>query len=169
MTPEERFNQQVWEILQDVKEESLATKQGQPVKHRTPHIQGAGIIPKERRIDILFKLQEWGILRVRDNPFEPPIPADDEIYLDLIQPKFDEIYSLYENGSSYQEEVKENPATAPQNPPIIKSKTLELIALDVGDLDTGTSLINFLIDCGVDRNLVEYPQLSLRETVPRKN
>ncbi len=95
MTPEETFNQQVWTILQEIKEENLATGRNKPVKYRFGHFVGAGIIPRDRTESILLKLQEWDALKVRDNPFVPPIPADDEIYLDILQPKFDEIYKKY--------------------------------------------------------------------------
>lgn len=42
MTPEEKFNGQVWEILQDIREEILATEKGSPVKYRIPKIVGGG-------------------------------------------------------------------------------------------------------------------------------
>jgi len=45
---------------------------------------------------------------------------------------------------------------------IIKSKTLELIAIKIGDLDTGGGIIDFLVECGVDRSLIEYPQTKWR-------
>lgn len=95
MTPEEKFNQQVWEILKKIKENGLATEKNKPVKFKFGHFQGAGIIPRERKENILLKLQELRALRVRDRS-EPPIPRDDEVYLDLIQPKFGEVYDKYQ-------------------------------------------------------------------------
>jgi len=54
-----------------------------------------------------------------------------------------------------------NPETKiPQS--IIKPKSLELIAKEIGNLETGTNLINFLTDCGVDKKLIEYPQTKWR-------
>ena len=46
----------------------------------------------------------------------------------------------------------ENPQT------IIKPKSLELIAKEIGELDTYTNLIKFLIECGIDPNLIKYIQ-----------
>jgi len=67
MTPEEIFNQQVWEILQDIKEEILATVKGNPVKYQLPTIQGVGIIPNSRTKKILYKLEEYGGPLCQDN------------------------------------------------------------------------------------------------------
>jgi|GEM_PF-1072979 len=41
--------------------------------------------------------------------------------------------------------------------PIIREKTLELIARKLGNLHTGTDLIKFLKNCGVDEELIVYP------------
>lgn len=73
-TPEERFNQEVWEILQKIEVERLATVKGKPVEYKFPirHFAGVGIISQERQKQILYKLQEWGALRIREDPFEPP-------------------------------------------------------------------------------------------------
>lgn len=46
--------------------------------------------------------------------------------------------------------------------PIIKSKTLELIAKIIGDMDSATPIINLLTNCGVDNKLIEYPQTKWR-------
>lgn len=103
-TPEEKFNQQVWEILQNIKEEILATEKGKPVKYRFGHFVGVGIIPKERKKNILYKLQELGAIRIRENPFELPYSTEDIFYLDIKQPKFDEIYEKFRKAcdvSSY--------------------------------------------------------------------
>lgn len=62
--PEEIFNQQVWEILQDIREESLAKETGKPIAYEFPHVVGVRIIPKERRRDIYYKLQEWRAIKV---------------------------------------------------------------------------------------------------------
>lgn len=160
MTPEEKFNQQVLEVLQKIKEESLATEKNKPVVFRIGHVQGVGIIPKERKINILFKLQEWKALKLRDDPFEAPIPKDNEIYLDLLQPRFNEIYRLYESGSSFEENEKK--ITAPKKSSIIKPKTLELISKIIGELDSGPNLMAFLTNCGVNEALIEYPQTKWR-------
>lgn len=163
MTPEEKFNQQVWEILQRIKEEIFATETGKPVKYRISSIVGIGIIPPDRRIKILYKLQEWKAFEIQRNARGVRIGTGDIFYLIINQSKFNELYHIYESGGSYQENKKEKPTlVTSKNQPVIKSKTLELIAQDIGNLDTGTNLINFLTNCGVDKNLIEYPQTKWR-------
>jgi hypothetical protein len=44
-----------------------------------------------------------------------------------------------------------------QSGPYIQRKSIELISRDIGELDSGSNLIDFLIDCGVDKKLIEYP------------
>ncbi len=50
----------------------------------------------------------------------------------------------------------------PKTKPPIRLKTLELIARALGDINTANSLIDFLIDCGVDRKFVIYPNTKWR-------
>ena len=64
MSPEEVFNKQVWEVLQKIKEELLATVEGSPVKYRIPSIVGVGVIPPDRRIKIIQKLEEKGAFKI---------------------------------------------------------------------------------------------------------
>ena len=62
MTPEEKFNHQVCEILQDLKEEYLAA--GELIRYKKPSVVGVGIIPWKRKVDILKRIQEWGALKI---------------------------------------------------------------------------------------------------------
>jgi len=95
MTPEEIFNQQVWEILQDIKEEYLATEKGRPVKYRIPNIVGVGIIPKDRRIKILYKLQEKKAFKIQRNSEGVRIGTGDIFYLIIKPLEFDKVYKKY--------------------------------------------------------------------------
>ncbi|MBU4204607.1 hypothetical protein KKH26_00275 [Patescibacteria group bacterium] len=52
--------------------------------------------------------------------------------------------------------------SVPKNQPIIKLKSLELIAKEIGELDSGQNLIEFLTGCGMDINLIKYPQTKWR-------
>lgn len=46
--------------------------------------------------------------------------------------------------------------------PHIREKTLELIARDMGEFETGTGLINFLQKCGIEKELIIYPNTKWR-------
>lgn len=54
-----------------------------------------------------------------------------------------------ENGSAYKT-------------PVIKLRTLELISQEIGSMGTGSDIINLLVNCGVDRSLINYPQTKWR-------
>lgn len=50
----------------------------------------------------------------------------------------------------------------PKTKPTVRLKSLELIAIDIGELDTGHSLVNFLIEYGVNKRLIVYPNTKWR-------
>lgn len=59
--------------------------------------------------------------------------------------------------------LKEYENKFPKRPkPLIREKTLELIAQKIGDLDTGFNLTKFLKNCGVDEELIIYPNTKWR-------
>ena len=45
---------------------------------------------------------------------------------------------------------------------VIRFKTLELIARDIGEMDSGVKLVKFLKECGVDSELIFYPNTKWR-------
>jgi len=92
-----------------------------------------------------------------DNIFAPPTAY----LLTIRQSKFDELYRLYESGGSYSESKNAAPETKTSQS-IIKPKSLELIAREIGDLDSGSNLVEFLANCGISRELIEYPQTKWR-------
>lgn len=172
MTPEEKFNQEVWWILQEIKKEQLATPKGEKVYFplrllpKTASIRRKevdyGIPPADTQRKILYKLKEWNALNLEptgmyfDDPFSPPTA-----YLLTTLEKFDELYRLYENGGFYSENQKTT-AEFDSSQSIIKPKSLELIAKEIGDLDSGSNLVEFLTNCGVKREFIEYPNTKWR-------
>ena len=97
MTPEEKFNQQVWEILQGIQEEILATVKGKPIKYRIPNVVGVGIIPPDRRRKILYKLEEEKAFKIQRNAKGTRIGTGDIFYLIIDSLKFDEAYKKYQS------------------------------------------------------------------------
>ena len=107
MTPEERYNQQVWEILQDIKEELLVTVSGKPVEFRVPDVIGGGIIPKDRQINILYKLEEENALTIHKNAEGVKIGPLNIFYLFIDPTNFNIVYDKYQracNLNSYLDE-----------------------------------------------------------------
>ena len=170
MTPEEKFNQEIWWILQEIRKEQLSTPKGEKVEfslRKPPKYSRKtddSLPSDEAQRKLLHKLKEWKALGLKptgffmdDNIFAPPTAY----LLTIRQSKFDELYRLYESGSSYSESKNASPETKTSQS-IIKPKSLELIAREIGNLETGTNLIDFLTDCGIDKNLIEYPQTKWR-------
>lgn len=124
MTPEEKVEKQIFAVLYRIKQASLLTLKGKPVRYNFTSLSDAGIYTKELHLEILFKLEELKTITVRDNPWEPPIPKDGETYLDVHQPKFNEVYEEYNNAT--KEEAKL--VKAPLNEPSVGSSTEIVIA-----------------------------------------
>lgn len=119
MTPEEIFNQQVWIVLQKIKEEFLATKSGTPVVISHLKIGDLGKVPRDRWEKILKKLEEWSALKVREDPFEPPVSTHEEIYLDIHHNTFETVYSKYQKAcdlNSYLNEYQKQIHTGVESP-----------------------------------------------------
>ena len=175
MTPEEKFNQDVWWILREIRNDEFLTRKGEKVEFRVraqpktssraKQSNPLNFPTEDTQRKLLYKLKEWQAIDLEpahdifDNDlFNPP----SRFLLSIHQAKFTEIYRKYENSIGYQDTQTETPVVVLKNPPLIKSKTLELIAQAIGNLGTGTELIDFLTECGVDGKLIEYPQTKWR-------
>lgn len=99
-TPEEDFNQEVWYVLGKIQKEKLATIRGKSVEYGFPvrQVIGVGVVSQERQKKILSKLQEWGALKIRENPWEPLESTPNLYYLDLIEPRYEETYKKYQKA-----------------------------------------------------------------------
>jgi len=165
MTPEEKFKKEVRFVLRQIKEKQLYTPKEKPIEYFVDYSRSSRLpISPDKEELIIGKLEEWGTIKIqrreRDESLND-ISFCESFYLEILQPKFDELYRLYESGGSYTE----NQITVPESKklqPIIKTKSLELIAKEIGEIDTGANLIDFLTGCGVDNNLIEYPQTKWR-------
>lgn len=118
MTPEEKFNQDVWWVLQEIKRNEYLTSKGDKIEYIVKGFLNTRESRRKNYDDnypndkiqrkLLTKLKEWGAISILE-------PLDDfahggvfalppKYLLSLNQQKFNEIYSLYENGSFYTED-----------------------------------------------------------------
>jgi len=97
MTPEEKFNQEVWWILQEIKKEQLATPKGERVEFNIRQPDKSGIIPLvERQRKLLYKLQELGVLKVEiGDAFYTLFDEPKKYFLSICQQKFDKFYKKW--------------------------------------------------------------------------
>lgn len=112
MTTEEKFNQDVWLILQKIKEKYLATPKKQPPQpeniylgvyadNTKPHgveiwIHNGDKFNQQR--NIIHKLKEQGVLKILDETRGDFNWEGTRFILKILQPKFDEVYREYEKS-----------------------------------------------------------------------
>lgn len=123
LTPEEKFKQDVWWILQEIKKDELLTPKGKKVEFsirgmsKTRSIRREdvdyGFPHEETQRKLLYKLKEWKAideLEPVDSIFRGSDILNPRIYEFVIrQPKFNELYRQYEEiqkkVGSFNEEV----------------------------------------------------------------
>lgn len=172
MTPEEKFNQDVWWILQEIKKEEHATPNDEYVV--LEYQDSDNLVPlKEDQRRALKLLEKEGAIKIKEEKYPLGMSRSAAelcgwkptgCFLSILQPKFDEFYCLYEGGDSYSENQEFIPKS-PKNKnlqPVIRPRSLELIAKEIGELDSGSNLVEFLTNCGVKRELIEYPNTKWR-------
>lgn len=99
MTPEERFAEYVMWVLNGIKEESLATLEGEPIEYNYSHVGAAGVPSNDTEEKILYKLQEWKAIKITDL-IDTTSDFEGRFYLEILQPKFDETYNQYKKLAS---------------------------------------------------------------------
>ena len=101
MTPIEKFNKDLWYVLEHIKERSLYTKEGDAISYT---IYFDTIVPgcpsAEDEVAILEKLEEWQAIKMRN-----PDGLKAVFYIEIIQPKFNELYEERQSDE-YQKKVE---------------------------------------------------------------
>jgi len=107
ITPEEKFNQEIWWILQEIKKEQFATPKEERVEfiiriqpNKSKGTDGDIPHPNTQK-KLLYKLKEWRVLDLEPlglylEGFDPPKAYNLTIY----QTNFDEIYDEYQNKNT---------------------------------------------------------------------
>jgi DNA-binding Lrp family transcriptional regulator len=115
LTPEEKFNQEVWWILQEIKKDWLTTPEDKRVEFniRTSSNTHINTPAEETQRKLLRKLEKQGIIKIVKELFISPAldsPLLGTVYglkpkgfiLEVLQPKFDKFYKKWG-------EIDENP------------------------------------------------------------
>jgi hypothetical protein len=164
MTPEEKFNQDVWWILREIRNDEFLTPKGErvdfhfrvltktSVRSKTTEVSNIPLADTQRKL--LYKLKEWKALDLLEpasdifgnDIFNPPT----RFYLIINQAKFGELYNLYEKS------FNPKPQTVSPNTdekPAIREKALELIATDMANLMTHREISSFFNELEVPPEL----------------
>lgn len=110
---------------------------------------------------IITNLELNGYIEVEQRSAVPVFVDGEETNLES-----DEICINYRvlNSEKIKNEFEKTAKKSPtqRSRPLIKSKALELIARKMGDLESGTGLVDFLKNNGVDPELIVYPNTKWR-------
>jgi len=101
MTPDERVHQEIWWVLQRIKEEIFVTEKGKLVKYELIYAIGGSAPSIERQKNIIFKLQEWRAVKIVREPGLGLRGVGRKWFkLKILQPKFDGICEKYQTPQS---------------------------------------------------------------------
>ena len=180
-TPEEKFNQEVWWILQEIKKEQLATPKGEKVYFslrllpKTSSIRqkdvNYGIPPADTQRKILYKLKEWKAIGLEptetdlDNMFSFNLPT---VYLLTIrQSQFDKLYC-----KSKERDTQEKFQNLPKNKRAIneewtKQEVLEIVLLELNRMaskyiNKNTCNVEITI-APLDKSIVDAKETAFRK------
>ena len=97
MTPQEKFDNDVWEVLQNIRGKELRTLKNEPIEWVMQDRPILGFPPIGVPQKILHIIEEWKGLRIIKGRSTHDVYGVILIYtFELIQPKFDEIYKKYQ-------------------------------------------------------------------------
>lgn len=97
MTPEEKIDQQIWSVLQDIEEQRRADTSRKDVKCRLSEFSSAKTISIHRIEDLLHTLEKQGVFEIRkgSNGGRLTNKSEDAFYLILNPAKYQEIREKY--------------------------------------------------------------------------
>jgi len=94
MTPEERFNNELLYVLNQIKQKALYTRKDRYIEYWVSFVEDNAKITAEKESLILDKLEELGAIKIISKDASPSdIMVEAYVYsLEIKQPKFDELY-----------------------------------------------------------------------------
>jgi len=113
MTPEEKFNQEVWFVLNKIKKHSFYSGKDGVVKYwikSPPNLKVEGMPFPVEEMAVVNKLQDWGAIKIISPDDIAEVGSSEEAlskgenvfiviqYLKINKPKFDEIYTKFQNA-----------------------------------------------------------------------
>ena len=96
MIPEEKFNSEMWQVLQKIRYISISAREGEALEWVMQARPIMSMPPIGVRQRMLLKIEEFGGIKIIDEKVTNDTYGRDFIYtFKLLQPKFDEIYEKY--------------------------------------------------------------------------
>lgn len=100
MTPEEKVNRDIWNVLQKIKKEYLLAGD-EPIEYRLTNVVGVGITPRDTEVKVLYKLGRDKAIRIIESQTNWRGSLG-YFTIQIIQPKFSEVYDLYRKACDLQ-------------------------------------------------------------------
>jgi len=106
MTPEKNFNQDVWYVLQEIRKKSLYAADNKFVSYEiSSSVVAVGYPLEQEEIAILGKLRQWQAIKIINKKGildDYGLESGIAYFLEILQPKFDEIYKKYQDACDLQ-------------------------------------------------------------------
>lgn len=91
----EIFNRNIWYVLQKIKRNNPYNQADFPIKYTIHFIQeNVNIKSSQEECEILKKLTEWKVINISRRELKPELRI--LVYLTILQPRFDEIFKIFE-------------------------------------------------------------------------
>lgn len=104
MTPEEKFNQDIWYVLQEIKKKSLYAADNKSVSYEIDdNIIVAGHPSAKEEGAILIKLQQQQGIKIINKKVvlnDYGLESGTTYFLEILQPKFDDFYEKYNSSKN---------------------------------------------------------------------
>ena len=135
-------------------------KNDKPYKFKILQTYTLGI-PYKALMPILKEFEEKHLIEIKSFSQIPEFSEEGDA-LDILTDEY--VFDiLVPDEQQLLQGLKEYEKQAPKRQvPRIREKALELIAIKIGELDTGPELVNFLQRCGVNNELIIYPNTKWR-------
>ncbi len=126
-TPDEKFNEEVWYVLQRVKELSLKASSDTPIEYEIKKITASGIPSRRSQSQIIEKLQEWKAIEIVEHTKPDWRYNNPEKFLiEILEPKFSKTYKKYDPDNT----------TLTLDQKVAQSETKESVEILIVDLES---------------------------------
>lgn len=97
ITAEDQFNREIWWALDKIRKEELRQREGKPIELVLQDRPIMGLPPIDVRRKMLYKVEEFGGIKIVDDKTYDDTYGVDFVYtIEILRPKFEEIYKKYQ-------------------------------------------------------------------------
>ena len=166
MKHERKAQEKYWNFIQMIDEKRKTAGINKIKVSYFDFVQNPSIKSVETGTVLLERLERDKGIKILERPkLDHLNSAGENDFTIEVLPEFDGIFNReYKNYVAMADDFQADHSTIEsfESRPIIKAKSLELIAKKIGDMDSGSNLVEILTNCGVKQELIEYPNTKWR-------